>query len=205
EAGPRRCGPRARSRPSHAGLVPRRHLQGAQRALFGEAGGRVGPAAESQRHLRRRAPARDHGQGRPAGAADRATAARRAPRRLMPLPALAVVRRFDTHRLVPSKHTPESVLVRIADDDRHLRDIFDLDQATNDRLAGEAGALEGVGPYDLVFGVPYAPIVNAAFCHAHPLGARFNGPERGAWYAGFELETAQAEVAFHKSVELAEI
>ena len=40
---------------------------------------------------------------------------------------------------------------------------------------------------------------------AHPLGSRFNGPARGAWYAAFALETAQAEVAFHKSVELAEI
>jgi RES domain-containing protein len=37
------------------------------------------------------------------------------------------------------------------------------------------------------------------------LGGRFNSPGRGAWYAAFELETAQAEVAFHKSVALAEI
>jgi len=61
-----------------------------------------------------------------------------------------------------------------------------------------------VRPHELVFGVPYFRIVNAAFCHASPFGGRFNGPERGAWYAAFEVETAQAEVAFHKSVELAE-
>ncbi len=48
-------------------------------------------------------------------------------------------------------------------------------------------------------------IVNAAFAHPHPLGSRFNGPDRGAWYAAFELTTSQAEVAWHKSVELAEI
>jgi len=47
--------------------------------------------------------------------------------------------------------------------------------------------------------------VNAAFAHAHPLGSRFNGPDRGAWYAGFELETAQSEIAWHKTIELAEI
>lgn len=41
--------------------------------------------------------------------------------------------------------------------------------------------------------------------HAHPLGSRFNGPDRGAWYAAFEIRTAQAEVAFHKTVQLAEI
>ncbi|PYU19641.1 MAG: hypothetical protein DMG32_24065 [Acidobacteria bacterium] len=31
---------------------------------------------------------------------------------------------------------------------------------------------------ELVFGVSYSHIVNAAFTHAKPLGSRFNGPER---------------------------
>jgi hypothetical protein len=53
--------------------------------------------------------------------------------------------------------------------------------------------------------VPCAAVINAAFCHAHPLGSRFNSPVRGAWYCGFELATSQAEVSFHKSVQLAEI
>ena len=122
----------------------------------------------------------------------------------MRLPPVSILRRYDTHRLVPSKRT-DSVLVRIADDDAHLKDIFDLDHATNDRLLAENVLLPGIGPHELVFGVPYAAIVNAAFCHPHPLGARFSGPERGAWYAAFEVETSQREVAFHKSVELAEI
>ena len=47
--------------------------------------------------------------------------------------------------------------------------------------------------------------VNAAFCHPHPDGSRFNGPDRGAWYAAVEIETCQAEVAFHKQVQLDEI
>jgi hypothetical protein len=125
----------------------------------------------------------------------------------MRLPPTRPIHQIDTHRLVPSKHLArgDSVLTRIADDDADLRAIFELDDATNDRLSGERGRLPGIGPDELLGGVPHASIVNAAFCHAHPLGARFNGPERGAWYAGFELETAQAEVAFHKSVELAEI
>jgi hypothetical protein len=122
----------------------------------------------------------------------------------MALPRVSILRRYDTHRLVPSKRT-DSVLVRIADDDAHLKDLFDLDQATNDRLLAEHGSLAGIGPHDLVFGLPYAAVVNAAFCHPNPLGGRFNGPDRGAWYAAFELETAQAEVAFHKAVELAEV
>jgi hypothetical protein len=125
----------------------------------------------------------------------------------MALPPLRRIRQADTHRLVPSRHLHrgDSALTRIADDDTHLGAIFELDDATNDRLAGERGWLPGIGPDELLAGVPYASIVNAAFAHAHPLGSRFNGPDRGAWYAGFELETAHAEVAFHKSIELAEI
>jgi RES domain len=122
------------------------------------------------------------------------------------LPAVRPVRQFDTHRLIPSRHSPggDSVLVRIADDDAHLQAIFELDAATNDRLIAEHQRFPGIGVEELVFGVPCSHVVNAAFCHPHPLGGRFNGPERGAWYAGFALKTAQAEVAFHKRVELAE-
>lgn len=125
----------------------------------------------------------------------------------MTSPPVTLVRQFDTHRLIPSKYSKEgdSVLTRIADDDQHLRLIFDLDHATNDRLLAENNLLSGIRTEELVFGVPYYRIVNAAFCHAHPFGSRFNGPDRGAWYAAFEIETAQAEVAFHKAIELAEI
>ena len=125
----------------------------------------------------------------------------------MTLPRKNFVRRNDTHRLVPSKYSDgdDSVLARIADDDVHLADIFELDNATNDRLLAEKNLLPGVGIHELVFGIPHYRIVNAAFCHAHPLGNRFNGPDRGAWYACFEIETSQAEVAFHKSIELAEV
>jgi RES domain-containing protein len=72
-------------------------------------------------------------------------------------------------------------------------------------VLAENGLLPGIGIPELVFGVPYHRIVNAAFCHAHPLGSRFNAPDRGAWYAAFELATAQAEVAYHKWRELLEV
>ena len=125
----------------------------------------------------------------------------------MALPPSTLLRQLDTHRLVPSKHLPraESVLIAIADDDPHLQAIFELDAATNDRALAERQLLPGIGLAELVSGVPHAHVINAAFCHAHPLGSRFNGPDRGAWYAAFELDTAQQEVAFHKSVQLAEI
>jgi RES domain-containing protein len=120
-------------------------------------------------------------------------------------PRLTTVRQDDTHRLIPSRHGDESVLERLADADDQLRELLELDGATNDRLLGEANLLPGISVHELLFGVPHAHIVNAAFTHAHPAGSRFNGPERGAWYAAFELETAQAEIAFHKAQELREI
>ena len=54
----------------------------------------------------------------------------------MTLPPVGLVRQFDTHRLVLSRHLPQgdSVLVAISDDDAHLQAIFELDAATNDRL-----------------------------------------------------------------------
>jgi hypothetical protein len=122
-------------------------------------------------------------------------------------PRTTLVRQFDSHRLVVSRHLPQgdSVLVAIADDDAHLRAIFDLDAATNDRLLAAARMLPGIGLEELVSEVPHAAVINAPFCHANPLGSRFNGPDRGAWYGALELVTAQAEVGFHKSVQLAEI
>ena len=123
------------------------------------------------------------------------------------LPPITLVRQFDTHRLIPSRHLPrgESVLAALADDDEHLKALVDLDAATNDRLLAEQQWLPGIGLEELVFGVPHAQVINASFCHANPLGSRFSGPDRGAWYAGFEVATSQAEVGFHKSVQLAEI
>lgn len=123
------------------------------------------------------------------------------------LPRVVPFQRTNTHRLVPSRYTEsrDSVLTRIADDNQHLAVLFELDEATNDRNLGENGLVDGIGPDELLFGVPYYRTVNAAFLHPHPLGSRFNGPNRGAWYAALEIRTAQAEVAFHKTVELAEI
>ncbi len=121
------------------------------------------------------------------------------------IPGISSLRQDDTHRLVPSRYSDESVLTRLAEDEHQLQALFELEGATNDRLLGEANLLPGISVHELLFGVAYAHIVNAAFTHARPDGSRFNGPERGAWYAAFELETAEAEVAFHKARELAEI
>lgn len=125
----------------------------------------------------------------------------------MKLPGTTALRQDDTHRLIPTKYISEgeSVLARLTVDDEDLDRLLELEGATNDRLLGEAGLLPGISVHELVFGISYAHIVNAAFTHAHPMGSRFNLADRGAWYAAFALDTSKAEVAFHKAQELQEI
>jgi len=123
------------------------------------------------------------------------------------LPHLSEVSRDDTHRLIPSRYTDkdESVLTRLSGDPDDLSSLFELEGATNDRLLGEAGLLPGITVRELVFGLSYSQIVNAAFTRANPFGSRFNGPERGAWYARFSRRTSEIEVTYHKGKELQEI
>jgi RES domain-containing protein len=123
-----------------------------------------------------------------------------------PLP-LTPLRQFDTCRLIQSRFADleDSVLTPLADTDAELHDLFDLDNATNARLLAEHGGAPGIGIEELVFRVPNYRIINAAFTYARPEGSRFNDGERGAWYCAFDIETALAEVTFHKTVEYAEI
>ena len=121
-------------------------------------------------------------------------------------PPVTAVRLKSTHRLIPAKYSERgTVLSRLTDDSRTLDNLLELDSATNDRLLGEEGLLPGITIHELVYGVDYAHIVNAAFTHAAPEGGRFNGPQRGAWYAGLDRETALTEVAFHKQRHLEEV
>jgi hypothetical protein len=123
------------------------------------------------------------------------------------VPPLTTLRQFDTCRLLPSRFADveDSVLAPLADSDDHLRDLFDLDNATNARLRTQNGGSAGINVDELVFGVPNFRIVNAAFTYARPEGSRFNDGRRGAWYCAFDAETALAEICFHKAVEYAEI
>jgi RES domain-containing protein len=108
------------------------------------------------------------------------------------------------HRLIPSKYSRGSVLENLSLPPNVLADLSEIDGATNERKVAEQGGNIAIGPSELLFGVPYAQIVNAAFCHPGPHGGRFNSSQRGAWYAGLELETSMAEVTFHRKRFLAD-
>jgi hypothetical protein len=120
--------------------------------------------------------------------------------------AVSPIDRRDTHRLIPAQFADggASVLTRLTDDPKTLEGIFELDNATNDRLLAESRLAPGIDERELVFGIPQYRIINAAFCHPSPEGSRFNSGDRGAWYGSFELATSQAEVAYHRQLWLRE-
>lgn len=83
--------------------------------------------------------------------------------------------------------------------------IFELESWTNDRISAEFGILHRIPQDEWITGRRMASVVMAAFCHPRPMGGRFNGAERGAWYAGKDLDTAHAEVVYHRTAELSEV
>ena len=103
-----------------------------------------------------------------------------------------------THRLIPTAYATESVLESLSLPANVISDLTELDAASNERKVAESGGNVAISPGELLYGVPEAHIVNAAFTHPGPHGGRFNDSRRGAWYAGIELETSIDEVAFHK-------
>ena len=107
--------------------------------------------------------------------------------------------REGTHRLVPAKYAGGgSVLENLSLPSNTIADLTELDAATNERKIAERGGNPAIGPGELLYGVPEAQIVNAAFAHPGLAGGRFNDPRRGAWYAGIDLETSVREVGYHK-------
>ncbi len=125
----------------------------------------------------------------------------------MRTPAITFIQKRNTHRLILSKYSvsDESVLNKLAHDEAHFGGIITLDDATNERLLAEVNRHPYIKPIELVSTIPNYRIINAAFTHTQPSGSRFNGPDRGAWYAGLDIETSKAEVAYHKSVQLNEV
>ena len=107
-----------------------------------------------------------------------------------------------TIRLISTARLRDPVLLPLAPAE-HLAALAEIEGATSARLLAQENRVAALPAAQLVHGVPAANIVNAAFAYARPRGLnRFNGPERGAWYAALARETCIAEVAFHMTREL---
>jgi RES domain-containing protein len=120
----------------------------------------------------------------------------------------AYVRRIAqdrTVRLVATARLRDPVLLKLVESD-DLRALEEIEGATSGRLRAQEGGAERLDSRELIYGLPHAHFINAAFSYWLPRSLnRFNGPGRGAWYAALELDTCVAEVSFHMERELANI
>ncbi len=113
----------------------------------------------------------------------------------------------STIRLISTAYIDEPAMAPLADDADDLAILEEIEGLTSARLTAALPIPGGLDPAELLteahgYGWTY---VNAAFCYTRVTGNRFNGPERGAWYASYgetATETAQAEVAWHLTLEL---
>jgi hypothetical protein len=112
----------------------------------------------------------------------------------------------NSHRLIPSRYSGSgTVLSELAENSKELEELVLLDGATNDRVQSEQRGYIGISTFELVYGIPNAHVVNAAYTHPDESGSRFNDYTRGAWYAADCLEASTAEVVYHKSRRLSDI
>ena len=112
-----------------------------------------------------------------------------------------------TIRLISTAYIGEPAMAPLADDKDDLAILEEIEGLTSARRTVMLPVPGGLDPAELFtaaagYGWTY---INAAFCYTRATGNRFNGPERGAWYASYGEDaapTAQAEVSWHLTREL---
>jgi len=116
-------------------------------------------------------------------------------------PDLSSVAWLPCHRLIASRFPTVGVYDQVADA-ADLDVVFAIEALTNPRVRQELGQLSWVPPADRVAG-PGATLIMAAFTHLNPLGSRFSDGSWGVYYAADTLDTAVAEVSYHRGLFLA--
>jgi len=107
----------------------------------------------------------------------------------------------DSCRLVPSRFPPVSLFEQVADP-ADLEVVFAIEALGNPRLRDAVGELRLV-PADQRLSGPGTSAIMAAFTHLNPEGSRFSDGHYGVYYAAHQLETAVAEVSYHRARFLA--
>ncbi len=112
-----------------------------------------------------------------------------------------------TVRLVTAGYVDQPVMALLADDPAERAILEEIEGLTSSMTPFSWTVPAGIQPGELLTKADGDGWnhVNAAFCHTRPMGNRFNGPERGAWYASYgnnATDTAKAEVAWHLTREL---
>src|ERR1700739_2710295 len=105
------------------------------------------------------------------------------------------------HRFVSTQYSrrPAESLKALSDDQIPFDDLRQLAGSTDKQVRGELYGMTGISTYELVYGIPNAHIINAAFTHTSANGNRFNNRTRGAWYAADSVSTASDEISYHKA------
>jgi hypothetical protein len=110
-----------------------------------------------------------------------------------------------TIRLVATARLRDAVLLKLVGK-ADLSALEEIEGATSGRLRAQEAGAERLDRRELVYGIPHAQFINAAFSYWRPRDLnRFNGPGRGAWYAALVLDTCVAEVSFHMEREFENI
>ncbi|WP_282610823.1 RES family NAD+ phosphorylase [Pelagibius sp. Alg239-R121] len=112
-----------------------------------------------------------------------------------------------TIRLISTAYIDESAMLPLVDNNDDLAFLEEIEGMTSTRRGDIVPLPGGIHPDELLtevhgFGWAY---VNAAFCYTREGGNRFNGSERGAWYAAWgdnAVTTAHADVSWHLTREL---
>lgn len=123
-------------------------------------------------------------------------------------PLIAPVAIDNTSRLIPGPVVSDldHALADLVDLPTDLDALTRLSALTNPRLLAQTERHPaGVNRSDLVFNVPFSKIVNGSFANPGQ-GARFHSADGaiGAWYCAVELQTAVAEVSYHRIAHLNE-
>ena len=111
----------------------------------------------------------------------------------------------ETVRLVTTARLRAAVLTPLVDDEDELQVLAEIEGATSTRRIAQDRGITGLAANELVYDVPHAHFINASFAYAKPRQPnRFNGSDRGAWYAALEVATSLSEVGYHLTNALAD-
>jgi len=103
----------------------------------------------------------------------------------------------DSCRLVPSRYPPIALFETVADP-ADLDVVFAIESLGNPCIREQVGELDIV-PKDQRVSGPGTGAIMAAFTHLNVHGSRFTDGTYGVYYAGKDLETAIAEVSYHRA------
>jgi RES domain-containing protein len=111
----------------------------------------------------------------------------------------------ETVRLVTTARLRAAVLTALVDGDEELALLAEIEGATSARQIAQDRGIAGLAANELVYDVAHAHFINAAFAYAKPgQPNRFNGADRGAWYAALDVATCLSEVGYHLTQALAD-